>query len=142
MIVPKEVVDELRDFQSWANANKGLDLYDYATLAMTPDQFVALLEVIEPELIIHDGQYFRKRAFDEATYSDWIEKLHDPREVQKVMNHIHVSQFAREANVPFVLLKFIGDNIARLWTRAFADKGLVAEAYSDGDDVEVTLFRT
>lgn len=140
MNTPESVVKELGDYQAWLKRNPGIDLFDYATLAVSPDAFMAVLEVLEPALIEHNGAYFRARDFTVSAYDAWAAKLTDVATIQRVMNHIHVSQFFREQEVPYCVLEFLASRIAEHWNRAFADRGLMAASYGDGADVEVTLF--
>lgn len=140
MNTPKSVVSELGDYQAWLKRNPGIDLFDYATLAVSPDAFMAVLEVLEPALIEHGGAYFRARDFTVSAYDAWATKLTNVAAIQRVMNHIHMSQFFREQQVPYSVLEFLASQIVEHWNRIFANLGLRAASYGDGSDVEVTLF--
>lgn len=140
MNAPEIVVRELQDYQKWVTRNPGVDLYDYSTLAVRPDAFVAILEVLEPTLVKHEGAYFRARDFTIDAYNAWAAKLPTVAAIQRVMNHIHMSQFFREEDVSYVVREFIANEIVKHWDRAFASLGLTAVAYGDEADVEVTLF--
>lgn len=140
MNTPESVLKELGDYQAWLKRNPGIDLFDYATLAVSADAFIAVLEVLEPGLIEHNGAYFRARDFTVSAYDAWAAKLSDVVAIQRVMNHIHVSQFFREQEVPYCVLEVIASQIAKHWNQSFADRGLMAAYYGDGTDVEVTFF--
>lgn len=140
MKTPDAIVKELADYRAWLERNPGIDLFDYATLAVGPDAFVAVLEVLDPPLVEHRGAYFLARGFTTSTYEAWAAKLSDVAAIQRVMNHIHVSQFFREQEVPDCVLEFLGSQIAKHWNRAFAGLGLTAVSYGGGAEVEVTFF--
>lgn len=140
MKTPEPVLRSLTHFRTWNQSDPDVDLYLYATMAVPPDAFVAILDVLEPELVQHRGAYFLARGFTADVFDGWAERHRDLRDIQRVMNHIHVDQFFRERDVLDCVYEFLGERIARHWSLAFRDLGLVAECYGVGSEVEVTLY--
>jgi hypothetical protein len=142
MKVPADVLADLPDFREWADGEREFDLWDYAMCVATPDLFLALLEVLEPELVLHDGEYFLAHGFSAEVYEQWCQKLDDKLAIQRVINHLHISSLFQGRAVPDRVAAFAATHLARHWSLVFADKGLVGEAYGDNlDEAEVTLCR-
>lgn len=133
---------ELEDYQAWKAGRSSFDLIDYLMCTGTPDGLVAMLELICPELINVDGDYFIKHNFSHENLSDWMSRLNDVREAQKVINHFHVSSFMQGRAVSNRVAVYVAKSIAGAWSRQFGGLGLVAQ--SSGQDLEtaqVTMFR-
>lgn len=121
---------------------KDFDLLDYIGCVGTPDLFFGFVALLVPDLVMHEGEYFLVNRFDPAAYAAWSEKLGDPIEIQKVVNHLHISTLFQDQDVPPHVARAAAETIAAVWTQVFRNKGLVGAAY--GDDLqtaEVTLFR-
>src|SRR5690242_10821967 len=123
MSVSDEVLAALNDFQGWRGKNRQFDLLDYVGCVATPDMFFGFLSLFEPELVLHDGEYFLASHFDRTTHEAWKGKLKDPVAIQKVMNHVHVSTLFQGQEVPPVVARAVAERIAQVWSRLFRDKG-------------------
>jgi hypothetical protein len=142
MNVPEHLVSELADFRSWKRDSQSFDLLDYAGCVLTPDVLISVLSVVEPTLVVHDGEYFLASHFDPATYDSWLEKLGTKVKVQRMMNHIHISTLLQDQQISDALAVFVAEQIARLWSLVLASKGLIGEASGDSlEDVTVTFYR-
>jgi hypothetical protein len=141
MKLPADVRRDLSDFQRWADGKARFDLVDYAMCIGTPDILFAIFELLEPELVLHKGHYFLAHQFDQSVFEEWAEKLEDMREIQRVMNHVHVSGLVQGQEIGGETAVLIASTIARFWGRSFAHLGLSAEAFgTELDDAQVTLF--
>lgn len=130
------------DFNAWRKGAEDFDIIDYAMCVASPDLLALVLGLAEPEVVLHDGEYFLAHGFRADIYWQWLERLSDKREVQKVMNHIHLTSLLQEGRVPDDVASFIGQSLARIWSKTLRDKHLVAKMYGSGfDDVQVTFFR-
>lgn len=142
MNVPQELLVKLRDYQAWRSEKLDFDLLDYVNCVATPDLLFGFLELLCPSLILHDGNYFLANHFNAATYDEWMSQLNDPVAVQKVMNHMHISTLFQQQDVPDVVAREAAQHIAACWSKALADKELIAEAFGDTlENAEVTFFR-
>lgn len=142
MRVSSDLLADLPDFREWAEGERHFDLWDYAMCVTTPDLFLALLEVLEPELVLHDGEYYLAHGFGDDIYKQWRQKLDDKRAIQRVINHLHISSLFQGRVVSDRVAAYAARHLAHHWSLVFADKGLVGEAYGDNfDDAEVTLCR-
>lgn len=138
-----DMIQLLSDYQAWKAQSSQLDLLDYAGCVATPDLLFAFSALLWPELILHEGNYFLKSHFDAATYDQWMRQLGSPAEVQKVMNHIHISTIFQQQEVAPEVARAAAQRITEFWSLAFAGKGLIARAYgTDSSDLEITLFRS
>jgi hypothetical protein len=141
MRTPSEVLENLSEFQLWAAGKPRFDLIDYAMCSATADLLCSFLELVEPQLIQHNGHYFIAHQFDTDTYETWKSTLSDSQAIQRVMNHIHISSLLQEQEVSDVVAVHIAQGLARCWSRAFGHLGLKAEAYGSSlEDAQVTLF--
>jgi hypothetical protein len=142
MKTPRDVLNSLQDYRAWANGKPRFDLIDYAMCTSTSDGLCAFLELAVPPLRLHDGSYFLEHNFDEATYEAWRSRLGSIEDVQRVMNHLHVSSFLQGEDVPDIVAVHIARGLAECWSRAFGHLGLEAVALgSTLQDAQVTLFR-
>lgn len=137
-----EVLRSLPDFRSWGAGQNEFDVLDYAMCTLTVESFCAVASLLGPELIVHDGEYFLKSRFDLAAFEDWHKQLNDSRQIQRVMNHLHIRSLFRDQAVSDRVAVFIADEICRHWDRSFAARGLASERVgATFDDVQVTLCR-
>jgi hypothetical protein len=117
-------------------------LLDYAMCTATPDSLFALLEIVEPELVVHAGEHFIAHGFTPDLYDEWMERLSDRRAVQRVMNHLHISSILQNGRVTDRVARAAASAIARAWSTAFASLDLLGEAHGETyGDAEVTLVR-
>jgi hypothetical protein len=140
MSTPKDVLSSLSDYQAWAKGGE-LSMFEYAQCIGTPDLWCMLIDFAEPELVQHRGDYFYASGFSLEVYEEWSRELDDPREIQRVMNHVHVGLLVQGSDVPDHVIAYIARGIARLWCYTLQGKGLVAEAYGEGASSEVTFFK-
>jgi hypothetical protein len=142
MKTPPEIVSSLTDFDAWRAGSQHFDMIDYAMCVTTPDLLCMMLELADPELVLHDGDYFLAHHFDAAVHRQWCEQLRDSREVQRVMNHIHLSSLLQNTTVADHVAVHLANRLAALWSLVLRDKGLVAEAEGTGlTDAAVTFHR-
>lgn len=143
MELPNEALRQLKGYEAWRRGAEDYDLIDYLMCVGTADSLVAMLELIKPELIHIDGHLFFKHKFSKDVYRQWSKKLATTRDIQRVMNHIHVSSFVQGDEITNEVAVHIATKLAEIWSAIFAPLGLVAEAY--GDDLEtaqVALFQS
>jgi len=142
MKTPIPILASLMDYQAWAAGEADFDMLDYAMCVGSPDVLVAFAELVDPELVVHDGEYFLAHNFDLATYDRWMHELGDQMKVQRVINHLHVASFMQHAEVPDEVAVFIAKTVAHLWSKTLRDKGLTAEYFgSTLEDAQVTFFK-
>ena len=142
MKVDAEIERNLTDYQGWNAGESEFGFLDYTCCVATPDLFFGFSELLVPELVEHEGEWFRAEKFDRKTHEDWKRALADPLAIQKVMNHIHLSTLFQDQVVADAVALAAARQLATIWSRVLADKGLVAEAYGDNlTDLEVTFFR-
>lgn len=142
MNFPSEVLSSLRDFQSWRGEKERFDLIDYLMCVSTPDSLVAMLKLIKPDLVEFEGEYFLSHQFSPELYWQWFDKLQNKREVQRIMNHLHVSSFIQGEEVAAEVSSFIAMELAHIWSALFVKYDLVAEVYgNDLGNAQITLFR-
>lgn len=142
MIQSPDLLAQLGDYQAWKGKATEFDLLDYVQCVATPDLFFGFLALLRPELVRHKGDYFLASHFVPETYERWMEELSDPVEVQKVMNHLHISALIQGQEVSDLLARGIALRLAECWSEVFSSHELVGEAYGDTfENAHVTLFR-
>jgi hypothetical protein len=90
--VANRVLLELADYQAWkASSPKPFSLFDYAGCVGTPDLLFAFAKLLCPKLVCHNGHHYIEARFSEDTYLKWKAIGKPDDEIQRVMNHVHVS---------------------------------------------------
>jgi len=139
---PTDILPELKDYQAWRAGKTDFDLIDYAMCTGTPDALCSFFELTDPDLVVHEGEYFLAHQFKIEVYESWKERLKSIEEIQRVMNHVHVSSLLQGQEISDAVAKFVAEQLANAWRRAFADRGLTVEAYGTNlHDAQVTFFR-
>jgi hypothetical protein len=143
MDVDRSIIDKLDDYSLW---NEGKDesdrisLLDYACFNATPDLLIAVMELLNPTLINHEGSYFIKTRFDKSTYDDWKKEAVEKKEVEKVMNHIHVTSIFQNQDLDIEVAELAAILITNCWNREFENLSLEASVIGDSiEDLAVTL---
>lgn len=134
----------LADFQAWARSGpvgSTVSLLDYVGFVGTPDLLFAFAALFWPELVTHDGMRFLASGFSAEVYNQWRDSGTSRREIQRVMNHVHVSTLLQEQVVSDKVAVEVARAIAAIWSRTIGPEGLVAESIGSGfDDAAVTFF--
>ena len=141
MKVGARTLAALSEYRKWKEGarNSSFSLLDFACCVGTPDILFAFAELFSPELVLHEGAYFISSKFDEGAYEAWKSRGTDAREIQRVMNHIHMASILQQGDVPTEVLEEAAGVIASMWTQSFRSSGLVGEVVDEGPDVAVTL---
>jgi hypothetical protein len=136
-------MSQLRDYQAWAaeGAAAGpFSLFDYVGCVATLDGLFAFAELFCPDLTQYAGLHFLASGFSSSTYEAWVRKGMAPREIQRVMNHVHVSALLQQQEVSDEAAVEVARAISEIWSRTLRTEGLVAEASgSTFDDAAVTF---
>lgn len=143
---PRVPMELLGDFAAWKSTgppsqeSTKFGLISYVTCVATPDLLFAFAELLAPDLVEYRGSYFIAERFDESIYDEWRSKLSDPRDIERVVNHVHISTLFQDQDVPDEVAVAAARLIADAWTRQFRALRLVGEAYGDSfGTAEVTL---
>jgi hypothetical protein len=142
-----EVLEQLSDFMTWKGsgplaAEHSFTLLDYVMCVGTPDLLFAFVELLMPSLVFHEGHYFFASGFSIDTYEAWKKKVMSITDIQKVMNHIHIESLFQGQDIPDAVAVAAAHTIACVWSKVFADKGIVGKAYgATFEDAEVTLYQ-
>lgn len=142
MHVSKESLQALREFNRWKSGAQGasFSLLDFVCCVCTPDLLLGFAELFSPELVLHDGAYFIASRFDERTYEAWKNRGTKLREIQRVMNHIHMSTLLQREEVSLNVAREAAEAVASIWTLVFRDSGLSGEVVGEEfEDLAVTL---
>ena len=145
MRVNRQTLDELREYSKWKSSSSSgeFSLFDFICCVATPDLLFGFAEVFYPELVLHNGAYFIESRFDETTFEAWTKKGTELREIQRVMNHIHMSTLLQGQGVSPDVARAAAEAVASTWTRVFHDRDLVGEVIGEGlEDLAVTLCGT
>jgi hypothetical protein len=118
-----------------------VSLLDYVGFIATLDMVFAFAELFQPELVVHEGRRFLASGFTQATYDGWVQKGTSPKEIQRVMNHIHISTLIQNQEVSDEAACEAAQAIALIWSRTLGPEGLQVEAIGDDFmDAAVTFF--
>lgn len=137
--------DQLVDLRQWSSASgedRDISLFDFAGLIGTPDILFAYAELFAPELIEHEGGVFVASRFSEEAFELWKKKGVEIGEIQRVMNHVHVSTLMQGQAVSDELAVEAANQIARMWNLTLISRKIFAESVGTNFiDASVTLYR-
>lgn len=90
-----DVLADLKDFQQWSRAGKGLRLFDYATHHLTVDLAIATTQLLFPEFREVDGYVTIATSESERsirqTIAGWKRRFGSDRiAIEKLINHLHL----------------------------------------------------
>ncbi len=141
---PNDVVmSELKDFAAWSQTGVqpgAITLIDYVGFVATPDLLFGFASLFSPDLVVHEGLRFLASGFSVKTYEQWVTQGTAPKEIQRVMNHLHISTLLQQGASDAVATE-TARTIAAIWSRTLGPEGLIAESLGSGiEDAAVTFF--
>lgn len=113
-----DITQELEELASWrrANGDDGITLLDVLCFVATLDSLAAHLALFDPEIVIHRGVRFTSSHFDVSTCEAWLATGLTLPEVQRVMNHVHVSTII-QAGASDAACDWFATRLASVWRR-------------------------
>lgn len=139
-----DVLSQLTDFRAWAlgGADPGrVTLLDYVGFVSTPDLLFGFAELFFPDLVVHEGRRFLASGFSIDTYEQWLNAGRTPEEIQRVMNHLHISTLLQQQNVSDEVAVEAARIVAQVWFRTLGPEGVAVESGGAGlEDAAVTFF--
>ncbi|MFT3675207.1 MAG: hypothetical protein QM781_04845 [Chitinophagaceae bacterium] len=130
----------------WADPSK-MELSDYISFNLHPEDFLIFSSLLFPELIEVDGCVFFKTHYNPDSYSRWKKALYEDRSaIEKMINHVHVYDLFdhRSGNVSESVFDEVGKLLQTSWSCYFRFKypeWQIAVEYSNSDqDYGPTLY--
>lgn len=119
------ILRRLEDYQAWANETIApITLLDFVGFVGTPDLLLGYAALFNPELVEHEGLLFLAAGFSQETYDLWQREGRTGTEIQRVMNHIHLSTFMQDREVPDDVAVECARTLGRLWARTLGPRGV------------------
>lgn len=144
MKVDKTVIGQLKEFRSWAESGpnpKSFTLLDYVGCIATMDTFFAFAELFSPEIIVHEGRHFLASGFSIEIYDQWIAAGKSGEDIQRVMNHIHISTLLQDQEITEKVSLEVARVISEIWSKTLSSYGVLTEVIDAGfQDVAVTFY--
>lgn len=142
---PKDsVMSQLHDFQAWSTAGAApgpVSLLDYVGFIATLDSLFGFVALFLPDLVVHEGLRFLASGFSKETYEAWVREGKSPQEIQRVLNHVHISMLLQQEEVTDEAAVEAARVIAEIWSRTLGAEGLIAEAVgSSCADAAITFY--
>jgi hypothetical protein len=125
------VMAQLADFEAWSKSGPQpttITLIDYIGFVATPDLFFGFAALFRPELIVYQGARFLASGFSEELYEQWRSKGLNSRDIQRVLNHVHISTLFQNQSVSDETAVEAARILASIWSYTLGSEGLVAEA--------------
>ena len=144
MEILKKISPQLEEFQRWRNTEKGesITLFDFAGFIATPDILCGLVALLFPDCLSHRGKFFLANHFSDSLYDSWMEKLDSVAEVQKVLNHVHISTVLQDTDISDELACQFAELLCSAWRRSLRGLELTVESGGAGyDDAYVTFYQ-
>jgi len=139
----EEQLRELEDFQSWNEGKcdaERITLFEYASFKATPDSLMAFAALFFCELTEVEDHYFIADRFDARVFAELKSEWTDLREVQRIMNRLHMSTLMQNAEISDTLAKVCAQVLAASWNEVHGAKHVVAEVHGNTlEDLSVTL---
>jgi hypothetical protein len=139
-----EVLAELDDLEAWSRtgpAGRGtITLLDYVGFVATPDAFFGFAALFWPDTLVHEGHVFLASGFEVASFDAWRDRGLALREIQRVMNHVHVSTVLQNQDISDAVAREVARVLAAVWTRTLGAEGLEVECFGESfHDAAVTF---
>lgn len=132
MRLKDSTLSQLHDYLAWSStgASPGeVSLLDYVGFVATPDSIFAFAELFSPELTVHNGFKFLASGFSLETYNAWEGQGTSPKEIQRVMNHLHISTLLQQQEITDEVAVEAARAIAAIWSKTIG-----------GDELEVEVL--
>lgn len=144
MRVKDSVVTQLRDLQAWSQTGAvggAVSLFDYVGFIATLDSIFGFAELFSPELVVHQGRRFLASGFSVVTYDAWAQRGSSPQEIQRAMNHVHVSTLLQNQEISDDAANEVARVIASIWSRTLSSEGMAVEVVgATFTDASVTFY--
>ena len=144
MRLKESVMSQLNDFRAWSATGAApgpISLFDYVGFIATIDSLFGFAALFLPDLVVHDGLRFLASGFSGETYDAWVREGKTPHEIQRVMNHVHISTLLQQQEVSDEAAVEAARVIAEIWSRTLGTEGLIAEAVGTGfADAAITFY--
>lgn len=145
MIVENENnYDFLKEYSSWNRGKKTdqkITLFDFATFIATPDLIFAMSALFSPKLVAHDGSFFIDQKFSIPNYERWKKQGLSSVEIEKVINHIHMTTILQSSDVDYLEAKKCADLITSMWNKCISEESVKAIVVGEViEDLAVTIF--
>ena len=140
----QKISPNLRDYARWRKTDLGGDitLFDYAGFIATPDILCAVFALFNPTCVLYRGGCFLANHFEEASYKTWSDKLNSMVEIQRVMNHVHISTVLQNQEVSDMMACQCTELLGRAWEKSLQEFDVRIESGGSGyDDAYVTFYQ-
>jgi hypothetical protein len=113
---------EVPMYKTWVETMVGdsLSALSYITQHFDLQSVLILSNLFSPQFIEYKGFIFLKYQFSESGLEQWLDELNNLSEVQKVMNHIHLTQlfYKDDPNddTNYEMFKILCDIVKYCWT--------------------------
>lgn len=138
------IMAQLADFAAWSRSGPQpttITLIDYVGFVATPDLFFGFAALFSPDLIVYQGVRFLASGFSKALYEQWRSKGLDSRDIQRVLNHVHISTLFQNQSISDETAVEAARILVSIWSRTLGPERLVAEAVGSGlEDAAATFF--
>jgi hypothetical protein len=143
MRVKDSVLSQLSDFRAWSETGAiagRISLLDYVGFVANADTLFAFAELFFPETTVHEGRHFLASRFSTETYRAWAQQGKSPEEIQRALNHVHISTLLQDQETSDEAALEAARVIAQVWNRTLGPEGMVAEAIGETfEDAAVTF---
>lgn len=138
-----KAISKLTEYSSWNYGKAEADqitLFDFSTFIASPDLIFAMQALLSPDIIRHAECCFLEEKFDLEVFCLWQEKKLSKNQIEKVMNHIHMTRIIQDGCYDYEILKCCAEIICEFWNMKFKNEGLIAEYFGDDlDNLAITL---
>lgn len=136
----------LADVAKWQSSGpqcEPISLLDYVGFVGTPDMFFAFAELYSPSLVVHEGYRFLASGFSVETYESWVETGASGSEIQRVMNHVHISTIFQNQEVSDLVAVEAARVLGEMWERTLGPQRLqICATGTSLADVAVTFWES
>jgi hypothetical protein len=131
--VPDAIAAELESLKQWSSGSGAkLSSFDFVGLVATPDLFFAFSELLQPEITEYGGGSFIASRFSPSVFGLWQERGTELRDIEKVMNHVHVSWIVQNQSISDQMAIAIAERLAEVWRLTLSRYDVEVSAIGDG----------
>lgn len=141
MKIDDSIALEFNRINEWSEKNsKRFSPFDFVFLAGNIELLVSYSSLFNPHIVTHRGGIYLADRFDEYIYDLWVEKGYGEREIQRVMNHLHIQSMSQGDNYSPRVLGFAANTLAEVWRKTLPKEASVEVVGLGSEDVAVTFW--
>lgn len=141
MKIPGSISRDFSRINEWSVKNsKTFSPFDFVFLAGNIELLISYSSLFDPVILEYKMGIYLADRFDEESYCLWAKEGYDEKEIQRVMNHLHMQSLSQDDSYSPRVMDFAANTLAGIWRKTLP-RGTSVEVVGLGtEDVAVTFW--